>query len=256
MLDPLVNMQQCIKTVVRNVSHKWDDLAHELEFTYAEIQALRINLLYPSPDKKCQEVLGSWIQKTTSTDPLEDLKTALIDIGERRTAESLGDIGGATATPTGAKVFVSHASEDKEEFVEPLVQELLQPGRLQKSEVFYDKHSLKPGDDLWKEIDAALRNPALKLFVFVISRHVLSQKKWPQYEYQLAHGRGVRIFPIWLEREGDENFSQKVSEYDTMRGLERLLAEHVHVGEVEEKLPSIADKIIAQLKHLSGVSSF
>ncbi|XP_019628351.1 PREDICTED: uncharacterized protein LOC109472926 [Branchiostoma belcheri] len=243
MLD-LVNMKGCIKKVVSSVSYKWDDLARELGLERGEIETIRRDSQYPGPDDKCREILERWLEKTTSTDPLRDLKTALIDIRERRTAQSL-DIG-ATATPTGAKVFVSHASEDKEEFVEPLVQELLQPNRLQKSDVFYDKHSLKPGDDLWTEIEAALRNPALKLFVFVISRHVLSQKTWPKYEYELAHARGVRIFPIWLVREEDEDFSQKVSEYDTMRGLERLLAERVHVNEVEEKLPSIAGKIIAQ----------
>ncbi|XP_078684592.1 NAD(+) hydrolase TcpC-like [Branchiostoma floridae x Branchiostoma belcheri] len=244
-------MEGCIKKVVKNVGYKWEDLARELGFKRGEIQTIQRDLRYPGPNDKCREMLERWIQKKTSTDPLQDLKTALDDIDERLTADSLGDIGGVTATPTGAKVFLSHASEDKEEFVEPLVQELLQPNRLQPSDVFYDKHSLKPGDDLWKEIDAALRNPALKLFVFVISRHVLSQKKWPQYEYQLAYDQQVQVFPIWLEREGDENFSQKVSEYDTMRRPERLLAERVHVNEVEAKLPSIAGNIIAQLRLVS-----
>eukprot|EP00058_Branchiostoma_floridae_P002997 XP_002588485.1 hypothetical protein BRAFLDRAFT_63433 [Branchiostoma floridae] len=244
-----VNMDDCFEIVVSNVSYRWQDLARKLGFKRGEIKAMADNnVQFPGPNEKCWEMLGKWINKPNrGEDPVRDLKQALMNIEERLTAEALEGIEGATATEAGAKVFISHASEDKEEFVTPLVQELLKPGRLQQSDVFYDKHSLRTGDHLWNEIDAALRDPALKLFVFVISRHVLSKKQWPQYEYQLAHGKGVRIFPIWLKRDGDGDFRQKVSEYDTMREPDKLLAVPVHVNEVDEKLSGIADKIMEQL---------
>ncbi|XP_078585275.1 uncharacterized protein LOC144867270 [Branchiostoma floridae x Branchiostoma japonicum] len=202
-------MDDYFEIVVNNVSFKWEDLARKLGFEYSRISALRTDLLYPSPDQKCMHILQTWISNTESQDPLQDLKQALIDIGERRTAEKLEGMGGVTAKQTGAKVFISHASEDKEEFVEQLVQELIQPGRLQKSDVFYDKHSLKPGDHLFKEIDAALRNPALKLFVFVISRHVLSHKKWPNMNINWPTEGRSGFSPSGLNAMGMKIFHRK-----------------------------------------------
>ncbi|XP_078684124.1 uncharacterized protein LOC144917708 [Branchiostoma floridae x Branchiostoma belcheri] len=83
-------MESCIDTVVSKVSYKWRELARELGFKRGKIQAIQHDLRYPGPGDKCREMLGRWIQKKTSTDPLQDLKTALIKIGQWRTAESLG----------------------------------------------------------------------------------------------------------------------------------------------------------------------
>ncbi|XP_078665791.1 uncharacterized protein LOC144908135 [Branchiostoma floridae x Branchiostoma belcheri] len=95
-LIEIVNMEDCINAVVISVGYnsKWENLAHELGFERGEIQAIRHLPQYPRPDDDdmCREMLGRWIQKKMRTDPLQDLKTALIEIGERLTAESLGDL--------------------------------------------------------------------------------------------------------------------------------------------------------------------
>ena len=49
-------------------------------------------------------------------------------------------------------VFISHASEDKDDFVRELAEKL----RLRRIEVWYDEHSLKIGDSLRQSIDLGL----------------------------------------------------------------------------------------------------
>ncbi len=54
-------------------------------------------------------------------------------------------------------VFISHSSEDKENFVEPLAKALSDLG----VKVWYDKFSLKTGDSLTETID---KGPTILLF--------------------------------------------------------------------------------------------
>jgi hypothetical protein len=49
-------------------------------------------------------------------------------------------------------VFISHASEDKDNFMRPLADEL----RRRQIEVWFDEFSLKPGDSLRTSIDLGL----------------------------------------------------------------------------------------------------
>eukprot|EP00058_Branchiostoma_floridae_P002993 XP_002588481.1 hypothetical protein BRAFLDRAFT_117008 [Branchiostoma floridae] len=89
----LVNMDGYFETVVNNVNYRWADLARKLGFTRGEVKAIENdNLRYPGPKEKCWEMLGVWENRTKSQDPLQDLKQALIDIGQRRTAKSLGEL--------------------------------------------------------------------------------------------------------------------------------------------------------------------
>lgn len=50
------------------------------------------------------------------------------------------------------KIFISHASEDKDDIARPLAEELGEQGY----EVWYDEYSLKIGDSLSQEIDRGL----------------------------------------------------------------------------------------------------
>lgn len=92
-------------------------------------------------------------------------------------------------------VFISHASEDKEEFVEPLAKELVRIG----VKVWYDKFSMKWGDNLRQSIDKGLANS--KYGVIVISSAFIS-KRWPAYELdgliarEMNDGNKV-VLPIW-----------------------------------------------------------
>jgi hypothetical protein len=93
-------------------------------------------------------------------------------------------------------VFVSHASEDKEDFVRPLAQALAQLG----VKVWYDEFSLEVGDSLSRSIDDGLANSSYG--VVVVSPAFL-QKRWPERELRGLVAREVEaeqkvILPIWF----------------------------------------------------------
>lgn len=91
-------------------------------------------------------------------------------------------------------VFVSHASEDKESFADPLCEELKKRG----VNVWYDKLSISWGDSLRSKIDAGLRKS--KYGIIVLSRDYI-KKGWTQYELDGLFERemvgGKIILPIW-----------------------------------------------------------
>ena len=75
----------------------------------------------------------------------------------------------------GWDVFICHASEDKEFFVEPLSLSLRERGL----KVWYDSFSLTLGDNLRRSIDKGL---AESNFGIVVLSPTFFQKKWPSYE--------------------------------------------------------------------------
>lgn len=90
--------------------------------------------------------------------------------------------------------FVSHATEDKKDVVEPLVTELKRRGLA----VWYDVLDLKVGDSLRQTIDHGL---AFSRFGIVVLSRTFLQKEWTQYELngllsREMEGRKV-ILPIW-----------------------------------------------------------
>ena len=91
-------------------------------------------------------------------------------------------------------VFISHAWEDKETFVDELVEEL---SKLD-IKVWYDQERIKWGDSLREKIDEGLS--ISKFGIVVISRSYIS-KYWPKTEldglFQLETINGKKILPIW-----------------------------------------------------------
>lgn len=93
-------------------------------------------------------------------------------------------------------VFISHASEDKEDFVRPLAEALAQLG----VKVWYDEFSLEVGDSLSRSIDEGLANSSYG--VVVVSPSFV-QKRWPERELRGLVAREVEaeqkvILPIWF----------------------------------------------------------
>jgi hypothetical protein len=92
-------------------------------------------------------------------------------------------------------VFISHASEDKKDTVEPLASRLHAHGL----RVWYDKAVLKLGDSLLGSIDAGL---AQSRFGVVVLSPAFFKKAWPRKELdglvarEISKGRKV-ILPIW-----------------------------------------------------------
>ena len=94
----------------------------------------------------------------------------------------------------GYDAFISHASEDKEEFVRPLAEKLAHLGL----RIWYDEFELKVGDSLRASIDRGLVNS--EYGIVVLSKNFFS-KNWSQYELngltaREMDGRKV-ILPIW-----------------------------------------------------------
>lgn len=90
--------------------------------------------------------------------------------------------------------FVSHASEDKDDFVRPLVHELQKLGL----KVWYDEFTLEIGDSLRRCIDNGLGSA--KYGIVVLSPAFFA-KQWPQYELDALVNRSMEgekvILPIW-----------------------------------------------------------
>ena len=94
----------------------------------------------------------------------------------------------------GYDAFISHASEDKQEFVRPLAEKLAELGLT----IWYDEFELKVGDSLRRSIDRGLVNS--KYGIVVLSRNFFS-RNWPQYELDGLTAREIDgrkvILPIW-----------------------------------------------------------
>lgn len=93
-------------------------------------------------------------------------------------------------------VFISHATEDKESFVNELVEEL----KKRNVKVWVDDLKIKWGDPLRKSIDEGLKKS--RFGIVVISKHFIA-KGWTQYEldglFEKEMLGGKVILPIWHE---------------------------------------------------------
>lgn len=101
----------------------------------------------------------------------------------------------ATVARTGSHdVFISHASEDKDEVVRPLAEALREAGL----SVWYDEFQLKIGDSLRQSIDAGL---AISRFGVVVLSPSFISKGWTNYELDGIVSRSVNgeqvVLPIW-----------------------------------------------------------
>jgi hypothetical protein len=111
--------------------------------------------------------------------------------------DKTNEISAATKM-TGAKktwdVFISYASEDRKEVVEPLAKALNGKGL----KVWYDKAVLTIGDRLLHKIDEGLSNSE---FGIVILSHAFFSKDWPRNELdgliQKEIGNKKVILPVW-----------------------------------------------------------
>lgn len=91
-------------------------------------------------------------------------------------------------------VFISHASEDKENIVRPLAQALVAHGL----KVWYDEFELKIGDSLRRKIDRGL---AKSRFGIVVLSPAFIKKGWTNYELDgiisKANTGEQVMLPIW-----------------------------------------------------------
>ena len=130
--------------------------------------------------------------------------------------------------------FISHASEDKDDFVRGLANALEDKG----AKVWFDESALQVGDSLSQEIDKGLRES--RFGIVVLSKNFLA-KKWPRRELDgltslEVDGRNL-ILPIWHKISKDQ-----VMEYSP------ILADKVAL---DTSIQSI-EKIASELARLIG----
>lgn len=130
-------------------------------------------------------------------------------------------------------VFISHASEDKDEVVRPLANALRNEGLT----VWYDEFELKIGDSLRRKIDQGLANS--RFGIVVLSKNFI-RKGWANYELDGIITKSVTneqiILPIW------HNITKKeVVEYSP--SLADKLARNTATYTVEEIAKEIAEVI-------------
>jgi len=126
--------------------------------------------------------------------------------------------------PREYDVFISHASEDKDEVVRPLALKLQSLGL----KVWYDEFELKIGDSLRRKIDKGLANSR---FGIVVLSKAFINKGWTNYELdgivtKVNSGQQI-ILPIW------HNITkQEVIDYSP--SLADKLARNTAINTIEE----------------------
>jgi hypothetical protein len=130
-------------------------------------------------------------------------------------------------------VFISHASEDKDEVVRPLAHALKAEGL----SVWYDEFEMKIGDSLRRKIDKGLANS--RFGIVVLSKEFF-KKGWTNYELdgiitKVVTGEQI-ILPIW------HNITKK-EVIDFSPSLADKLARNTSTYTVEEIATEIAEVI-------------
>ena len=122
--------------------------------------------------------------------------------------------------------FISHASDDKEDFVRHLAKALTDEG----VHVWYDEYDLRVGDSLSQSINRGLSESR---FGIAVLSTAFFEKQWPQWELdglvarQNAEGRKV-ILPVWHEVSRDDvlRYSPPLADRVAARsedGIERVV---------------------------------
>ena len=139
-------------------------------------------------------------------------------------------------------VFISHATEDKEQIARPLAEALKAAGL----KVWYDEHTLTLGDSLSQSIDQGLSKSR---YGIVILSEAFFAKAWPRRELDGLTTRevssGKTILPIWhnINRLKVEQFSPTLADkvaVSTSNGIDSLVVAILQVINAEsiQKPPS------------------
>ncbi|AWM12444.1 hypothetical protein DI487_00155 [Flavobacterium sediminis] len=131
--------------------------------------------------------------------------------------------------------FISHASEDKESFVRPLAQELINIG----FKVWYDEFTLKFGDSLFEEISNGISKS--KFGLVIISQNFL-KKEWTKKELNGLFSKEIFskenvILPIWLNVSQEEIYK-----------LSPILSDKVAVKIENNEINIVIEKILTLTK--------
>lgn len=126
-------------------------------------------------------------------------------------------------------VFISHATEDKESFVNELVEEL----KKRNVRVWVDVLNIKWGDPLRKSIDEGLKKSHFG--IVVISKHFIA-KGWTQYEldglFEKEMLGGKVILPVWHDITKKEVFDFS----PTLAGRKAMTTDNMKPADIADEL--------------------
>ena len=133
-------------------------------------------------------------------------------------------------------VFVSHASEDKQDFVRPFVNALIDEGLT----VWYDEFELSVGMSLRRSIDEGLSS--CKFGIVVLSENFF-KKEWPQRELDGLFAREMGgekvILPIW----------HKISKNEVLE-YSKMIADLVALNSSNFTFEELAREIVKAVRRL------
>lgn len=174
------------------------------------------------------------LQKVTNQPPSEKPKPAAKQISTPLPADTPNALVLPKNDPARMDLFISHASEDKDEVARPLAESLRNAGL----KVWYDEFSLKIGDSLRRSIDHGIAKS--RYGVVIISKNFLC-KNWPQYELDGITTRSVggsqRLLPIWHE-----------ISYNEVEAYSPTLADRVAGNTSKSTIADIAGEIVGIVK--------
>jgi hypothetical protein len=137
-------------------------------------------------------------------------------------------------------VFISHASEDKDQIVRPLAHALKNEGLT----VWYDEFELKIGDSLRRKIDRGLANSRVGLVV--LSQSFIN-KGWTNYELDGIVTRTITgeqlLLPIW----------HKLSKQEVIK-FSPSLADKVARSTATHTVEEIANEIAELIRNVSNAA--
>ena len=128
-------------------------------------------------------------------------------------------------------LFISHASEDKDDVARPLADRFVELGL----KVWFDQYTLTVGDSLRRSIDKGLANS--RFGIVILSKHFF-EKEWPQKELDglvaREDGSGKRILPVWhkVTRAQVVSFSPPLADrlgVPTSKGIDHVVKEILRV---------------------------
>jgi hypothetical protein len=140
------------------------------------------------------------------------------------------------------KIFISHASEDKDGFVRPLTAALIE----RKLSVWYDEKDLRPGDSILAKIDDGLKRSDYAIVVF---SPAFFSKKWTTAELDglvaLEMANRKVILPVWYNLTVEQmlNFSPIFAGrigYNASKGIPALVDLLEHAIGTAERLKEIS----------------
>ena len=174
---------------------------------------------------------------------VEKSRNRILPAAASATPASLADIGRNLVEATGADessithdVFISHASEDKDDFVRPLAEALAE----RDVSVWFDEVSMKVGDGLRRKIDAAV---ATSRYAVVVLSPSFFAKHWTQYELDGLVAREMSgeqiILPIWHKISKDELLAISPSLTDKIA----LRSADLTIAEIADQLADAVDRV-------------